>query len=66
MKISVDSSINDEAPAPIPLKGIRRTIARRMTQAWAVPAFHVAISVDMSSALDRRADLDRSSSPTSS
>ena len=30
-----------------PLKGIRRTIARRMQQAWAVPVFHLVREVDM-------------------
>lgn len=43
------------APAPppgpagttTPLKGIRRTIARRMQQAWAVPVFHLVRGVDM-------------------
>jgi len=27
----------------IPLKGIQRVAARRMTEAWAAPVFHVAI-----------------------
>lgn len=31
----------------IPLKGIQRVAARRMTEAWAAPVFHVAIEVDM-------------------
>jgi pyruvate dehydrogenase E2 component (dihydrolipoamide acetyltransferase) len=43
------------APPPVaageiesrPLTSIRRTIARRLTQAWTVPAFQLTISVDM-------------------
>jgi pyruvate dehydrogenase E2 component (dihydrolipoamide acetyltransferase) len=34
-----------------PLKGIRRTAARRMVAAWAVPAFHLTVEVDMTTAL---------------
>lgn len=34
-----------------PLKGIRRTAARRMVQAWEAPAFHLGVDVDMSNAL---------------
>jgi pyruvate dehydrogenase E2 component (dihydrolipoamide acetyltransferase) len=34
-----------------PLKGIRRTAARRMMAAWDAPVFHLSVEVDMSSAL---------------
>ena len=34
-----------------PLKGIRRTAARRMVVAWAAPAFHLQVDVDMTAAL---------------
>lgn len=34
-----------------PLKGIRRTAARRMVAAWEAPVFHLDVEVDMSSAL---------------
>lgn len=34
-----------------PLRGIRRTAARRMVAAWQAPVFHLAVEVDMSSAL---------------
>lgn len=34
-----------------PLKGIRRTAARRMVAAWQAPVFHLAVEVDMSAAL---------------
>ena len=34
-----------------PLKGIRRTAARRMVSAWEAPVFHLAVEVDMTSAL---------------
>jgi len=37
-----------------PLKGIRRTAARRMVAAWEAPAFHLSVDVDMSSALTIR------------
>ncbi|MDO9378101.1 MAG: 2-oxo acid dehydrogenase subunit E2 [Nocardioidaceae bacterium] len=33
-----------------PLKGIRRTAARRMTAAWEAPVFHLTASVDMTNA----------------
>jgi pyruvate dehydrogenase E2 component (dihydrolipoamide acetyltransferase) len=44
------------APAPtgeierIPLTSLRRTIARRLTEAWQAPAFQIAMSADMSRA----------------
>lgn len=34
-----------------PLKGLRRTAARRMTQAWTAPVFHVIREIDMTAAL---------------
>lgn len=34
-----------------PLKGIRRTAARRMISAWQAPVFHLSAEVDMSTAL---------------
>lgn len=34
-----------------PLKGIRRTAARRMVAAWEAPVFHLTVEVDMTSAL---------------
>jgi len=34
-----------------PLKGIRRTAARRMITAWQAPVFHLSVEVDMSAAL---------------
>ena len=34
-----------------PLKGIRRTAARRMVAAWAAPVFHLVVEVDMTVAL---------------
>jgi pyruvate dehydrogenase E2 component (dihydrolipoamide acetyltransferase) len=33
-----------------PLSNVRKTIARRLTQAWTVPAFQLTVSADMSSA----------------
>jgi len=49
------------APAPVaaaptgeverrPLSNVRKTIARRLTQAWTVPAFQLTVSADMSRA----------------
>src|SRR5438445_821657 len=44
------------APAPageierIPLTSLRRTIARRLTEAWQAPAFQIAMSADMTRA----------------
>lgn len=35
----------------VPLKGIRRTAARRMVVAWAAPVFHLCADVDMTAAL---------------
>lgn len=37
-----------------PLKGIRRTAARRMVTAWEAPVFHLAADVDLSAALTVR------------
>ncbi|MFI7481504.1 dihydrolipoamide acetyltransferase family protein [Kocuria sp. M1R5S2] len=34
-----------------PLKGIRRTAARRMVAAWEAPVFHLTVEVDMTRAL---------------
>src|SRR5262245_42045205 len=34
----------------VPLSSIRRTIARRLTQAWEAPAFQISMSADMSRA----------------
>src|SRR5205814_3817585 len=33
-----------------PLSSVRKTIARRLTQAWTVPAFQLTVSVDMTRA----------------
>jgi pyruvate dehydrogenase E2 component (dihydrolipoamide acetyltransferase) len=51
------------APAPaagaevVPLTSLRRTIARRMTEAWQAPAFQISMSADMTRALAIRARL---------
>lgn len=37
--------------ATTPLKGIRRTAARRMVAAWEAPVFHLGVEVDMTTAL---------------
>jgi len=44
-----------------PLSGVRKTIARRLTQAWTVPAFMLTVSADMSRAnelIARRRELE--------
>ncbi len=43
-----------QAGTVTPLKGIRRTAARRMVAAWEAPVFHLAVDVDMSAALGVR------------
>lgn len=44
----------------VPLTGMRKTIARRMTEAWEAPAFQIAMTADMSSAIRlREALVDR-------
>jgi pyruvate dehydrogenase E2 component (dihydrolipoamide acetyltransferase) len=51
------------APSPVegvevvPLTSLRKTIARRMTEAWQAPAFQISMSADMSRALELRARL---------
>ncbi len=57
------------APTPVssgavesrPLSNVRKTIARRLTQAWTVPAFTLTVSADMTRANDviaKRRELD--------
>ena len=49
-----------EAPQEVevvPLTSLRRTIARRMTEAWQAPAFQIAMSADMSRAQELHARL---------
>lgn len=38
----------------IPLTGMRKTIARRMTEAWEAPAFQIAMTADMTAAVSLR------------
>jgi len=52
------------APAPptgevetISLTGMRKTIARRMTEAWEAPAFQIAMTADMTAAIRLRGKL---------
>jgi pyruvate dehydrogenase E2 component (dihydrolipoamide acetyltransferase) len=45
----------------IPLTAIRRTIARRLTEAWEIPVFQLVLSADMAAVnqlLERRRELD--------
>jgi pyruvate dehydrogenase E2 component (dihydrolipoamide acetyltransferase) len=39
-------------PESVPLTNVRRTIARRLTAAWEVPAFELTVSADMTRAND--------------
>jgi pyruvate dehydrogenase E2 component (dihydrolipoyllysine-residue acetyltransferase) len=41
----------------IPLTGMRKTIARRMTEAWEAPAFQIAMTADMTAAIRLREGL---------
>ena len=41
----------------VPLTSLRRTVARRMTEAWQAPAFQISMSADMTRALAVRARL---------
>src|SRR2546421_236419 len=41
----------------IPLTSLRKTIARRLTEAWSAPAFPISMSADMTRALAIRAQL---------
>ncbi|HEU4943214.1 MAG TPA: dihydrolipoamide acetyltransferase family protein [Gaiellaceae bacterium] len=51
------------APTPagevevVPLTSIRKTIARRLTEAWQAPVFQISMSADMGRALELRARL---------
>lgn len=45
------TAVEEEGRTVVPLKGIRRTAARRMVAAWEAPAFHLAVEVDMGAAL---------------
>lgn len=45
------TAVEEEGRTVVPLKGIRRTAARRMVAAWEAPAFHLAVEADMGAAL---------------
>jgi pyruvate dehydrogenase E2 component (dihydrolipoamide acetyltransferase) len=47
------TAVEEGAPqvTQVPLKGIRRVAARRMVEAWAAPAFHLNVRVDMEAAV---------------
>src|SRR5919202_5496570 len=63
--VAEDVERAEAAPAPVPagdaevvpLTSLRRTIARRMTEAWQAPAFPISMSADMTRALEIRARL---------
>jgi len=44
-----------------PLHGMRRTIARRMTESWSAPTFRVSVAVDIESMDVRRRQFDSAS-----
>ena len=45
------SAAEEAGVTTTPLKGIRRTAARRMVSAWEAPVFHLSVEVDMTAAL---------------
>ena len=57
----------EAAPAPptappaeveaVPLSSVQKTVARRMTEAWQIPVFHLFVSVDMRRAVEVRTRL---------
>src|ERR687885_742764 len=63
--VAEDVERAEAAPVPVPaadaevvpLTSLRRTIARRMTEAWQAPAFQISMSADMTRALAIRARL---------
>jgi pyruvate dehydrogenase E2 component (dihydrolipoamide acetyltransferase) len=46
------SAVSEDGTTVVPLKGIRRTAARRMVKAWESPVFHLSADVDMTAALE--------------
>jgi pyruvate dehydrogenase E2 component (dihydrolipoamide acetyltransferase) len=67
--VAEDVQRTQEQPAPVaaeaatsqPLSNIRKTIARRLTEAWTVPAFMLTVSADMTRANElvaRRRELE--------
>lgn len=51
MSAAVSAAQAEGGATRTPLKGIRRTAARRMVTAWEAPVFHLTVEVDMSNAL---------------
>ncbi len=46
------AAVSEDGTTVVPLKGIRRTAARRMVKAWESPVFHLSADVDMTAALE--------------
>ena len=61
--VSPGKAVPVAAPSPpaevdvVPLTSLRRTVARRMTEAWAAPAFQISMSAEMTRAQELRARL---------
>jgi pyruvate dehydrogenase E2 component (dihydrolipoyllysine-residue acetyltransferase) len=56
------AAVSTQAPPPgevevVPLTGMRRAIARRMTEAWQAPVFQISMTADMTSAVRLREGL---------
>jgi pyruvate dehydrogenase E2 component (dihydrolipoamide acetyltransferase) len=56
------AAVSAQAPPPgevevVPLTGMRRAIARRMTEAWQAPVFQISMTADMTSAVRLREGL---------
>jgi pyruvate dehydrogenase E2 component (dihydrolipoamide acetyltransferase) len=63
-KAAVPQAAPAAAPAPpagevevVPLTGMRKAIARRMTEAWEAPAFQITMTADMTAAIRLREGL---------
>src|SRR2546430_271693 len=57
LRIAVQEGEVEVEARLVPLTSLRRTIARRMTEAWQAPAFQISMSADMTRALAIRARL---------
>jgi pyruvate dehydrogenase E2 component (dihydrolipoamide acetyltransferase) len=69
-QLGVTSTVPAAQPREVevePLSSVRRTVARRLTQAWEAPAFQISMSADMSRARElhaRLAELESEPRPT--
>jgi pyruvate dehydrogenase E2 component (dihydrolipoamide acetyltransferase) len=52
--VAAPSALPVEDVERVPLTSLRKAIARRMTEAWSAPAFQIAMTADMTRALELR------------